>query len=372
MNAPRAASGLFISALFWFGVCAGALAPPAAGAGASVKMPRICWLEEMGNAEHAAGRSAFVHALAKRPHRPELADFYGSAVTPEEMPEAARRLLQEEPDLILVSGIPALRALAAVNTGTIPVLALSPDCTAEALRDMGENGEIPPNFHLFPLGYWSARLDALRGAAGFTRPGLILPSADADRGVDAGRQALGSLLAVASNGVGGSGFEFFSVALSGDPDAVSCREAVDDLFFEEIDALLLDASGCFDACRNGSEELSLLLRQRGILPLSLTEAEAVRQGALLAPWQGEADRLGRLEALMLQPYFDTGTDFASALSSFLQADSERQRVLELMAGQSAYSLNMDVAETMGFEPAAALLARVREFFGKKENPLCPQ
>jgi hypothetical protein len=360
MNVPKAAFGLFISYLFWFAVCAGT--PASSAADASVKTPRIGWLEEIGNAEHTAGRYAFIHALEKHPDPPELADFLGSAVTPEEMPEAVRHLLQEEPDLILVSGIPALRSLAAANTGTIPVLALSPDCTPDALRDMAENGKIPSNFHLFPLGYWTARLDALRGATGFTRLGLILPSAHGGSGTDAGREALGPSLAVASNGVGGRGFDFFSVKLAGDADAVSCREAVDELFFEEIDALLLDASGCFDPGRHDSEELLALLRQRGILPLSLTDAEAARQGALLAPWQGEAARLGRLEALMLQSSFDTGTDFASALPSFLQADSERQRVLELMARQSAYALNMGVAGTMGFEPTAALLARVREFF----------
>jgi hypothetical protein len=160
--------------------------------------------------------------------------------------------------------------------------------------------------------------------------------------------------------------------LAGAPEAVSCSEAVDELFFEEIDALLLDASGCFDPGRHDSGELMALLRQRGILPLSLTDAEAVRQGALLAPRQGEAARLGRLIALMLQSYLDTGTDFASALSSFLQADSERQHLLELTAMQSAYALNLDVAETMGFVPSAGLLARVRKFFEKQENPLCSQ
>jgi hypothetical protein len=283
--------------------------------------------------------------------RPGKACFIDIPAVPDNMPEAAQRLLKEQPDLILVSGLPALLALSAqdISAGisAVPVVALSPECTPDALRFSANSGLLPSNFHLFPEQYWSARLKALREVTGFTRLGFILPPKG-----NAAQEALGSLLTLASNGVGSNKVGIVSVELA-DLSEASCREAVDELFFEEIDALLLDASGCFAPEREGREELLELLRQRGILPLSLTDSEAVKHGALLAPWQGESARLGRLIAVALQAYTGSGTNFAKYNENPMKA---------FLAEQSAYTLNLDIAGSMGFDPPTTLLALVREFF----------
>ncbi|GHU24504.1 hypothetical protein FACS189488_09310 [Betaproteobacteria bacterium] len=337
---------------------ADAASPPQAGPNAEVaaRAVRIAWLGSSDNAAHAQARAAFAGISNSLPGG---AVFIDNATTAEKMPEAVLSLLRDQPDVLIVTGLPALLAVSAVDSGAIPVVALSPEATPDALRFSARKGGLPPNFHLFPLEYWTARLKALRAATGFSRLGYILPPQQNN----AAQDALGSLLGTVANKVGDDGGEVFSVQLSR-VDEASCREAVDDLFFDEIDALLLDASGCFAPQQRGREELLELLRQRGILPLSLTDADAVHYGALLAPWQGDNARLGRMRAAALQACSENGTDFALCNGASTTASA----LLEKLAAQTLYALNLDIAKAMGFNPTAALLAMVRAFFPSAPVP----
>lgn len=116
-------------------------------------------------------------------------------------------------------------------------------------------------------------ISTLHQVTGFTRLGLFA-APDAN-----------PVLEVAANYVGmRQGFEV--VTPGGEVDLTkpaNCREALDFLFFEGIDALLLDDSRCFAP---GSAEFEDLLRgmeQLGILALSAYGPDHVRQGALLGP-----------------------------------------------------------------------------------------
>jgi hypothetical protein len=177
---------------------------------------------------------------------------------------------------------------------------------------------------------------------------------------------------------------------------------VDELFFEEIGALLVDGSGCFesgpDTSSDAEKELWTVLRLRGILPLSLTEAEAARRGALLAPasWResGENARLGRLAAIFALERFNlvagddqnSPADGDGTVAAFVGPDfadipgnsrpdghgpdnppDNRSDLRTRLAEQSKYSLNLDTAEALGFDPPAALIARIKEFVRQEKR-----
>jgi hypothetical protein len=228
--------------------------------------------------------------------------------------------------------------------------------------------------------------------AGVSRLGFILPP---DELPDSGGAA--SIIVAASNTVVSNEVGVFRVKLSS-LGGNACREAVDELFFEEIDALLVDGSGCFESGSDtpsyAEKELWTVLRLRGILPLSLTAAEATRRGALLAPasWResGENARLGRLAAIFALEQFNlvpgvdqndpadgkgtvaasVGPDFADTSVNSRpdgHAPDDRSDLRTRLAEQPNYSLNLDTAEALGFDPSAALIARITEFVRQQKR-----
>lgn len=116
-------------------------------------------------------------------------------------------------------------------------------------------------------------LDTLHAAFDFRRLGLVRREGGAASLVRA---------ALESGRRRGYAVTIHDVSFSdADPDA--CREAVDALFFEGVDALGLDDSACFDP---GSRKLADLLeglRLQGVMALSLHSEEQVRAGALAGP-----------------------------------------------------------------------------------------
>ena len=198
----------------------------------------------------------------------------------------------------------------------------APTAVEEGTRPTGgdevsaNSPRMSPEFHV-------NRVRTLHMVTGFARLGLIAPPAsapDTERRVFALRRD-----AAHKMGSREGGFELFVFEDMALPDASGCREAVDALFFDEIDALVLDGSACFDPARPDFKELMHLLRQRRILPLSLDNPALAEAGALVAPWEDEQARLR--------------TD----------------------TGQAQYILNLGTAAALGFDPSVALLALTRRY-----------
>jgi len=195
--------------------------------------------------------------------------------------------------------------------------ALSPDYAS----GMPPSDELSAKVPLLSPEFHKRRIQTLHMVTGFARLGLIAPPASAP---DTKRLSF-ALRRDAANKVGGTelGFELFVFEDLNLSDAAGCREAVDALFFDEIDALVLDGSGCFEPGRADFKELMDLLRQRRILPLSLDDPALAAAGALVAPWEGAQAR----------------------------ADT----------GQTQWILNLGTAAAMGFDPSVALLALTRRY-----------
>lgn len=318
-------------------------------AAAAPRPLRIGVLEEAGNPAHAAAREACFRALAllalpdAPPPQTETGLLFG--VAGKEAENAAKILMaRDDLDLILASGRENLLRLLDANNGRTRVLALTPECVPSAL-----NGAVPKNVLLIPERFWTARLAALHTNTGFTRLGVIFDSKN-----DAGaRLAPATLLAAFDAGARPETFEAFLFEDTTAADAAQCREAADSLFFDEIDALLLEGSACFAPDGENAEELLRVLRVRGVLPVSLADPHAARRGALLSPWEGESARIGRDMALIFR-FSVVGSELANYFS-------KAEPVADLIPGGAAeYALNLDAAEAMGFDPSARLLAAARE------------
>ncbi len=309
------------------------------------------WLESA--AENAApARAAFFAVMGDRLVPAQGAGL--SAASGAEAAAAERLMSASGPDIILAAGPATLRALARANNGATAVVALSPECTPELFAD----GKAPPNFLLFSPEFWDRRMRTLHAAARFARLGLIVPS----ESVPEKTRISAALARAAANKVGGRGaFESFVFEGLRAVDAESCRDAVDSLFFDEIDAVLLDGSGCFAPERADFKELMDLLRSRGILPLSLEDPALAEAGALLAPWGGEKARLGRELALFCLRSGPVATKLARADANGQSAGPDRKApVLYTGTDRPLFTLNLTVAGEMGFDPPVALLALTRE------------
>jgi hypothetical protein len=265
-------------------------------------------------------------------------------VKAEEAAKAAESLARREDlDLILVSGYGNLRQLLAVGTGSALALALTPDC-AEAAE--------ATNVRAFPGELLLHRLRALHQVAGFKRLGIMVGGKELP-----GARAMHTLLALAETAGETLPFAVYSFADMPDSSTQSCREAIDSLYFDAIDALLFDGSACFEGKRGDLQEHLELLGAWGVLPLSLLDAEAAHNGALLAPWTGETARLGRdlaLGWLFSTPQGRLGTKLA-VLYPYIH-----KPVTPFTGAAPGYALRLDVAEGMGFDPSPTLLILTRE------------
>lgn len=341
----------------------------------------------------------------------------------EARPKAALLMERNDLDLVLAADPKALKALAAEHNGRTPVLAFSPFCIVAVLwpepdmtvetgpedrartkADDGaddaaqskagdrksapaqaepDNASTPPSparpelFFLFPEDFLSLRLSLLQQLTGFKRLGFIAPAKNA--GEKARLEALALENAAAL--IAGKMLELYVFADMARPDEENCREALDSLFFDQVDALILDGSGCFTPKAPHFGDLLRLAQSRGMLPISLADPNIYRHGALLSPFSGDEERLGRFLAARALDIMDAalegedaGTEFAESNEDAGKAKDANKtgrpekpapapRLLPLPGWQPYFSLNLAVAADMAFEPSAGLLALTRSYLG---------
>lgn len=249
-------------------------------------------------------------------------------------------------DLILVSTPASLKAVLAEKTGGVPVVALEQNLLPE-LFSPGEMDFDSPLL-LSSNAFWQERFFVFHKLVGFRRPGLVLPAPDSP---DSDISISGALIRAGEKWQASTGQDFFSYGELADSSPGQCREAVDDLFFDGIDAMVLDGNPCFDPARSDFDELMLLLHQRGILPLSLADPRFSGRGILLGVTEKDLERRGR--ALGVEA-------FKNFLMKGGKGKNERERPApEIIPWrgdtQAAFFLDLNVARKMGFDPSATLL-----------------
>jgi hypothetical protein len=337
-------------------------APAAAGANDDVAPTalRVGVLEEADNPTHQTLREAFLETLARAgpsmaamPTPPaRIAAGALRRVTAQEAAKAAADLARRSDlDLILVSGFGNWQRLVEAGGGTALVLGLSPDCaeTVEGAR-----------FRAFPRAFLLHRLLALHAATGFKRLGIMVGGQEAPTG-----RAMHTLLADIQAAGESLPFAVYPFADMLEFSTESCREAIDSLFFDAVDALLFDGTVCFEGKRGDLQEHLELLRSRGILPLSLLETTAAANGALLAPWTGDSARLGRdvaLDLLFSPPDGPIGAKLAKKLANLFPTIHKPEA--PFLGATPGYALRLDAAENMGFAPSPGLLILTREVMGQ--------
>lgn len=247
-------------------------------------------------------------------------------------------------DLVLVSDLAILKKLLEEAKGDVPVVALNQAFLPEIL---------PLKKAPFPLllssdSFWQERFFSFYRAAGFQRPGFILPEPDASE-----KETLisGSLIKAGEAWQKTTKKNFFFYGDLTDRGPSQCREAVDYLFFDEIDAMILDGNPCFDPDRPDFNELMTLLHQRGILPLSLADPQFSGRGVLLGVTAKDLELRGKSLAAETFRSF-----FAKKDSEKIKEESPfPETILWQGEAQAAFFLDLGIARKMGFDPPAFLL-----------------
>lgn len=271
---------------------------------------------------------------------PETAQWIQAGAIPE---DRNAPLFDEKPDLILVFSIDALIFLSHFEIGNIPVVTMTPDCASAFLPP--EN-QITTGLFASPA-FWENRIQRFGEAAGFRRPGYILtPLTHSPGGHYLGRM----VLAAGEKWQTDPDTQFFSREPVGNMDPDTCREVVDDLFFDDIDAMILDGNPCFDPGRPDFGELMVLLHQRGILPVSIADPGLSGKGILLGVDETDMARRGHV--------------LACAAFQMIMAENRTMPAGWGGTQQVSFFLDLNVAVKMGFDPPVWLLSIVGTLDGK--------
>ncbi len=128
--------------------------------------------------------------------------------------------------------------------------------------------------------------------------------------------------------------------LPAEPGPEDCREALDSLYFDAVDAVLL-ARACFPPERPENGELLRLLAERGNKALCFSPG-LVKEGALLSP---STEELRRMD-----------------LAWQARGKAGQQQETDYYASPPGWSLNLAASAVQGFNPAPGALLRVETFF----------
>ncbi len=181
-------------------------------------------------------------------------------------------------DFVLLSGTLACEAVLQAEKIPAPLLALTPDCAF-----------LNQNLPGFGPAFWEQRLEQIAALGRFQRPGLVeMPD---------GSGPARLLLAQRKNAEH-AGLALFSYAPER-LDVESCREALDNLFFDGVDMLVLDGNACFNPhdpniTSEAVAEFFALLAQRGMAPVWLYETGP---DGVFTPLPEDAARMGEFLAL---------------------------------------------------------------------------
>lgn len=336
---------------------------PCLAASAGTPLPRLGILQGTDDAAVDSRAQSFIQTLGQSAHLHTSRNPTTLPATPAvqarvtapagaELAAAASSIMgRQDIDLVLAGDSDTCLALALANNVGMPVVALSPDCTANIFPDK----KTPENFLIFSPHYYTQYLRTVQSLVSFTKLGLIAaPSQGAHT-----QQQRSSLATQAAEALAQEkDLTVFFVTEMPDTAPETCREAIDSLFFDEIDALILDGSGCFEPTRPDFAELMDVLRQRGIIPLSLTRPDLVPHGALLGPWANQDTVLGRELALATLQSPVLGMEFA-----WLCIAEPCDAPLEYKAtDQPRFGVNLAVAERMAFDLPIPLLALTEDVF----------
>ncbi len=277
------------------------------------------------------------------------AQFSVPTANPQASYNAAQTLTQRDDlQLILVAGHENGKQLLSANDTKAVFVALSNDTFPPQTTAVQTNAFNAKNVQIFPEQFWFARLLDLQRVVGLKRLGIIL-----DKKTEQSATRVAQTLAQLQHT--DVPFEYFVFELQSDATTEACREALDSLFFDEVDSLLFEGSRCFSADRNDLPEQLAVLQSRGMLPVSVADPEAVQRGALIAPSQDVYQKLAWELALNLRFNPVLTSSFANV---FQVAVSPPQNFSGFMP---YYTLNMSLAEVMNFAPSAALLAVTHTF-----------
>lgn len=255
--------------------------------------------------------------------------------------------LLQPADLVLAVSTEDLRTVLALlaeadeNTKKTSVIGLAPDVFFILPQPKSDEAMLSD-----PEAFWQRRLRSFAEAVDCKRLGYIAPPPSPATWRDETEKEKNPKNILLEQGLrwqADTGQQFFPYTRLTGLDPAQCREAVDDLFFDEIDAMILDHNPCFHPDRADFSELMELLHQRGIMPLGLADSRFAGKGVLLGVDEADLRRRGKGLALVAD--------------QLLHKKNQKTHIfLWDGGGQISFYLDLRVARRMGFDPPLWLLA----------------
>jgi ABC-type uncharacterized transport system substrate-binding protein len=254
--------------------------------------------------------------------------------------EKANELMQRKDlDLVIGMGTDATKALLKNNNHKTPILGMG---VSDALKSgfiRNENDSGIDNFtvRIVP-GRYKRMFEIFHQVVGFDNLGLIYPDTESGRKYT----NLESAREVARE----KGFEITEHVLQSEKTG-ECLKGVKDLEKRGIDAFFVPSLLCFDWDKSDVNRLFESLREKNIATFARNGSQDVRAGALMG--------------FSTIDFSKRGTFLADKMTKILQGEKPRSLVMKDDAIPKI-SLNIQVAQEIGFDPSFEILAATDEIY----------
>lgn len=258
----------------------------------------------------------------------------------------ARNLMAaEDLDLVIGMGTDGTRALLKENNGKTPILGMGVSNALKSgfIKSNEDSGIDNFTVRIVPDRY-KRMFEIFHQVIGFERLGLIYPDTESGRGYT----NLESAREVAEE----KGFEILEHTLEKE-DARACLKGLKDLVNQGMDAFFIPSLLCFDWEKSDVEKLLAFLREKQIPTFARNGSRDVRAGALMG--------------FSTIDFSTRGQFLADKIIRILEG--AEPRTLEMIDDAvPTISLNIHVAQEIGFDPPFDILAATDEIYRDIELP----
>lgn len=260
--------------------------------------------------------------------------------------QMAQNLMADENlDLVIGMGTDGTRALLKENNGTTPILGMGVSNAFKSgfIKSNEDSGMDNFTVRIVP-GRYKRMFEIFHQVIGFERLGLIYPDTESGQGYT----NLESAREVAEE----KGFEILEYTLEKE-NAQACLKGLKDLVNRGMDAFFIPSLLCFDWEKSDVDKMLTFLREKQIPTFARNGSRDVRAGALMG--------------FSTVDFSTRGQFLADKIIRILEGANPRK--LEMIDDAvPTISLNIHVAQKIGFDPPFDILAATDEIYREIKQP----
>ncbi|MCF8045861.1 MAG: hypothetical protein K9J83_08360, partial [Desulfarculaceae bacterium] len=251
----------------------------------------------------------------------------------------------EDLDLVIGMGTDGTRALLKENNGTTPILGMGVSNALKSgfIKSNEDSGIENFTVRIVP-GRYKRMFEIFHQVIGFENLGLIYPDTESGRDYT----NLESAREVAQE----KGFEIVEYTLEKE-DAQSCLKGLQALVNQGMDAFFIPSLLCFDWEKSDVDKLLAFLREKQIPTFARNGSRDVRAGALMG--------------FSTIDFSTRGQFLADKMIRILEGAEPRDLTM-VDDAVPAISLNIHVAQQIGFDPPFDILAATDEIYREIKLP----